>query len=92
MESFPYEEYGIPESEREKVNVRVKDLKTYDHFLHLTAVDSDLLRGDTIEEDDSERGSSGSDERDSQMGHFESQATLPYRSARNVNGQAQPEN
>jgi hypothetical protein len=97
MESFPYEEYGMPESERESIKTRVSDLKTYDHFLHLTPIDSDLLRGDSIPEDEMERGSSGSgsrpDEHDSQLGRFENRDTLPFPSAKNGLGrQAQPEN
>lgn len=72
MESFPYEEYGIPEDERQPIKTRVQDLKTYDHFLRLTRVDSELLREDSIDDD----RSSGNDD-DGRVGRFESQATLP---------------
>lgn len=76
MESFPFEEYGIPENERQSINTRVSDLKTYDNFLHLTPVDSELLQGDSGSEDNSASGN----EEDRNVGRFESQATLPRSS------------
>lgn len=56
MDSFPYEEYGIPEEEREKVQTRVNDLHTFNHFLHLTQIDPDLMREESIEEELEEYG------------------------------------
>lgn len=73
LESFPFEEYGIPESERQPIKTRVQDLKTYDHYLHLTQVDSVDLR----EESNSDEQNSSGNEDEPRSGRFENQPTLP---------------
>lgn len=83
LESFPYEEYGIPVEERQPIKTRVQDLKTYDTYFHLTPIDPDLLREDSIAEDDHSSEGSGNDEnegRELMKGRFESRSTLPRTS------------
>lgn len=52
LESFPFEEYGIPVEDRQPIRTRVHDLKTYDTYFHLTPIEPYLLREDSIAEDD----------------------------------------
>jgi hypothetical protein len=53
-DSFPYEEYGMPESERIPLRTRVEDQSPFNSYLHLTP--SELVHLDSLDQDESGDG------------------------------------